>query len=115
MSGVPEPWQVVFFFYEEIDLPERLPDRHEDNRLLAALPSGSLDLLGRDLRAISLAQGAAVYEPGAPIEEIYFPQTGMLSLLVVDRDGRAIEVSTVGREGAVGLMALSVRGCRSHA
>ena len=76
---------------------------HQDNRLLAALPAEMLDLLQRDLRQISLAQGKSLYEPGAPIDEIYFPQTGMISLLVVAKDGGAVETAIVGREGAVGL------------
>lgn len=33
------------------------------------------------------------------------PHSGMLSLLVVLNDGRAIEVAMVGREGIVGAMA----------
>ena len=76
---------------------------HRDNRLLAALPSEMLNLMGHDLRQISLAQRQAIYEPGAPIEEIYFPQSGIISLLVVSKDGGAVETATIGREGAVGL------------
>jgi CRP-like cAMP-binding protein len=74
---------------------------HRDNRLLAALPSEILNLMAHDLRQISLAQHQAIYEPGAPIEEIYFPQSGMISLLVVA--GGAVETATIGCEGAVGL------------
>jgi len=76
---------------------------HRENRLLAALPAETFALLGRDLRQVSLAQGASIYEPGAPIDEVYFPQTGLISLLVVTKDGGAIETAIVGREGAVGL------------
>jgi CRP-like cAMP-binding protein len=76
---------------------------HQDNRLLAALPRELLELMGSDLRHISLAQGRAIYEPGEEIDEIYFPQSGMISLLVVAKDGGAIETATIGREGAVGL------------
>jgi CRP-like cAMP-binding protein len=74
-----------------------------DNRLLAALPPNTLALLGRDLIQVSLQQGAILLEPGDPIANIYFPQTGLISLLVVGREGSAIETATVGREGAVGL------------
>ena len=42
-------------------------------------------------------------EPEDPIERIYFPETGMISLLVVTREGDAVETSVVGREGALGL------------
>jgi CRP-like cAMP-binding protein len=76
---------------------------HRDNRLLAALPPDTLALLDRDLRQVSLQQGAILLEPGDPVEDIYFPQTGLISLLVLRRDGGAIEAATVGREGAVGL------------
>jgi CRP-like cAMP-binding protein len=59
--------------------------------------------MGHDLRQISLAQHHAIYEPGVLIDEIYFPQSGMISLLVVAKDGGAVETATIGREGAVGL------------
>jgi CRP-like cAMP-binding protein len=88
---------------------------HRDNRLLAALPSEVFDLMRHDLRQISLAQRQAIYEPGAPIEEIYFPQSGIISLLVVSKDGGAVETATIGREGAVGLHgALGKRLSFSH-
>ena len=76
---------------------------HQDNRLLAALPREILELMGGDLSQISLAQGQTIYEPGEQIEEIYFPQSGTISLLVVTTDGEAIDTATIGREGAVGL------------
>ena len=76
---------------------------HQDNRLLAALPLKMLEVMGRDLKEISFVQGRGIYEPGEPIDEIYFPQSGMISLLVVAKDGGAVETATIGREGAVGL------------
>lgn len=76
---------------------------HQDNRLLAALPREMLDRMGQDLRQVSFAQGRAIYEPGAQIDEIFFPQSGMISLLVVAKDGGAVETATIGREGAAGL------------
>ena len=76
---------------------------HQDNRLLAALSPQTLALMSRALRQVSLAQGTLIYEPAAEMDEIYFPQTGSISLLIVTRDGGAIETATVGREGAVGL------------
>lgn len=74
-----------------------------DNRLLAAMPTDAISLLNSDLRQVSVEQGAVILEAGAPIENVYFPQTGIISLLIVSKDGRAIEATTVGREGAVGL------------
>jgi len=76
---------------------------HSDNRLLAALPRELFELMQHDFKQISLLQGQAIYEPGEQIDQIYFPQSGMISLLVVGKDGGAIETATIGREGAVGL------------
>jgi CRP-like cAMP-binding protein len=76
---------------------------HRDNCLLAALPPETLASLDRDLRHVSIAQGAVLFEPGAPLDSIYFPQTGLISLLVLTQTGDAVETATVGREGAVGL------------
>jgi len=73
------------------------------NQLLAALPPPALDLLRRDLKDVTLDQGRVLFEPGSPLDTIYFPHTGLISLLVLTRDGGAIETGTVGREGAVGL------------
>src|SRR5215470_1961173 len=77
--------------------------RHRENRLLAALSGETLDLLEPELKETSLAQGAVLLEPGDSIDRIYFPQIGMISLLIVGRDGDMVEVSTVGRDGALGL------------
>lgn len=76
------------------------------NRLLAAFPTQVLELAKRDMRTVSLAQGRILYEVGAPIDTVYFPQTGLLSLLIVTESGGMIEAATVGREGAVGLHAV---------
>jgi CRP-like cAMP-binding protein len=77
--------------------------RHRENRLLATLPQETFALLEPDLKEISGTQGSVILEPGDTIDRIYFPQSGMISLLVVSREGHMVEVSTVGREGALGL------------
>jgi CRP-like cAMP-binding protein len=81
------------------------PGRPLDNKLLAALPRHQFDLLAPNLTAVFLQQGEVLAEPGDEFEHVYFPQSGMLSLLAVLRDGKAIETATVGREGVVGAMA----------
>src|SRR5215510_14226058 len=73
------------------------------NHLLATLPANALALLNSDLEPVSLSQGVVLLEPEDPIERVFFPETGMISLLVVTREGEAVETSVVGREGALGL------------
>ncbi len=76
-----------------------------DNTLLASLPRDDFDRLQPHLTTISLPQGDVLTEPGDEVDQIFFPHYGMLSLLAVLRDGKAIETATVGREGVVGAMA----------
>jgi CRP-like cAMP-binding protein len=76
-----------------------------DNKLLAALPRHQFDMLAPHLTSVSLQQAEILAEPGDEFEHVFFPQSGMLSLLAVLRDGKAIETATVGREGVVGAMA----------
>ena len=75
------------------------------NRLLAALMSDDFALLSPHLRDVPYEQGTLLQETGDPIEQVYFPQSGMISLLAVMLTGNAVETATIGREGAVGAMA----------
>jgi CRP-like cAMP-binding protein len=47
-----------------------------------------------------------VYQQGKPLDYVYFPQSGVLSLLVTLKDGSKVEAGTVGNEGMVGLGAM---------
>jgi CRP-like cAMP-binding protein len=75
------------------------------NRLLAALPRDSLALLSPHLVNVQLHQTAPLFEVDDEVEHVFFPLSGMVSLLVVLNNGAAIETATVGREGVVGAMA----------
>jgi CRP-like cAMP-binding protein len=86
-------------------LPNSSTDLPLDNKLLASLPRDHFDQLLPHLSTISLHQGIVLFEAGDEVDQIYFPHYGMLSLLAVLRDGKAIETATVGREGVVGAMA----------
>jgi CRP-like cAMP-binding protein len=77
----------------------------ESNRLLSLLSPTDLSLLAPDLRDISLSRGALLHDIGDPVEHVYFPRGGMISLLAVMQTGETVETATIGREGAVGLAA----------
>jgi len=74
-----------------------------ENRLLAALPVAERDRLVRRTDAVTLARGDLVYRPGGPINHAYFPQSGVLSMVIDMADGGTVEVGTIGPEGMVGL------------
>ncbi|MEJ2379548.1 MAG: Crp/Fnr family transcriptional regulator, partial [Pseudolabrys sp.] len=84
-------------------MTDSLAHGHRDNRLLAALPPEMLVQMEDDLQQISLPRGMVLLEPGDAVNNIYFPQTGLISLLIVTKDGGTVEAATVGREGGVGL------------
>jgi CRP-like cAMP-binding protein len=69
------------------------------------LPQAELENLVPSISVVSLDQGTVLNEPGDEPERVYFPHTGMISLLAVMADGKAVETATVGREGVVGAMA----------
>ena len=75
------------------------------NHLLASLPRPVFRELSTSLKLVSLKQGVELFQPGDEVEHVYFPHDGMISLLAVMKDGRAIETATIGSEGGVGIMA----------
>src|SRR5437764_4085992 len=74
-----------------------------ENRLLAALPRREQDRLLPHLEPVKLQFEEVLYEPDERIRQIYFPTSGMISLLLVLEDGSVAEVARVGNEGMVGL------------
>src|SRR5262245_6642872 len=77
----------------------------QSNPFLAALPAADFALLAPHLRPVALEHGATLHEAGDDIEHAYFPQSGMISLVVVMRSGATVETATVGRGGAIGTAA----------
>jgi CRP-like cAMP-binding protein len=73
------------------------------NKLLAALPRREADRLVPYLEPISLDFEETIYEPESLIRHVYFPTSGLISLLLVLDNGSAAEVGRVGDEGMVGL------------
>ena len=73
------------------------------NKLLAALPAHEYHRLVPSLEAVSLQMKDGLYKPNTPIEYIYFPLSGMASILVTLGDGTYVEAGIAGNEGMVGL------------
>jgi CRP-like cAMP-binding protein len=77
---------------------------HGGNHLLAALHPADLSLLEPYFYHIALEQGALLHEQGEEVEQIYFPHSGMISLVTVMQNGQAIDTAAIGRSGAVCFM-----------
>ena len=72
------------------------------NRVLLATPDNEYELMRSDLTYIDLPHHLSLHEPSQKIEFVYFPNRGMVSQVVVTKDGRTVEVGVVGNEGYVG-------------
>jgi CRP-like cAMP-binding protein len=73
-----------------------------ENQLLTALSASDYALLRPHLKEVRIEQGSVLQDHGERIQYVYFPLSGMISLLSVMQDGKAVETVVVGREGALG-------------
>jgi CRP-like cAMP-binding protein len=76
-----------------------------ENRLLAALPKNEYDRLLAQTQDVSVGVRDVLYRANGPIEFVYFPRSGVMSMVVVMDDGGSVEVGMVGNEGLVGVPA----------
>jgi CRP-like cAMP-binding protein len=72
------------------------------NHLLAALPREEYGRLLPRLESVSLPFMGVLYEGGEPIRHVYFPDDGLISLLIVMKDETVREIGVVGNEGMLG-------------
>lgn len=82
------------------------PHNQIKNRLLSALPSSEYERLLPYLETVSLPLKQIIYAPNEPIEYVYFPNSGIISLVNLTEDGGTVEAATVGKEGMVGIPVL---------
>jgi CRP-like cAMP-binding protein len=71
------------------------------NRLLASLPADTFSAVSPHLKIVELKFGAVLAEAGSPIRQVYFPYSGVISLVVELEVGMMIETAMVGRDGAL--------------
>jgi CRP-like cAMP-binding protein len=70
------------------------------NRLLASLPSEVFAAVAPHLKIIELKFGDVLAEAGGPVRQVYFPYSGVISLVVEMDVGMMIETAMVGNDGA---------------
>jgi CRP-like cAMP-binding protein len=72
---------------------------------LDSLPPADRAIVDPHLRDVALRARELLHEVQDDIHQVYFPNSGMVSILAVTDDGEAIETAAVGTEGAVGAVA----------
>src|SRR6202043_3579640 len=76
------------------------------NRLLLALPSRNLKRLMPELENISCQRAQVLMDADSALDHVYFPDSGVVSVVAVYADGSVIEMATIGREGCSGVQAI---------
>ncbi len=69
------------------------------NRLLLALPASNLKQLMPLLEHVRCERGQVLMDADSPLDHVYFPDIGVISVVAVYADGSIIEMANIGREG----------------
>src|SRR5687768_7573507 len=74
------------------------------NHLLELLPREEKKRVTSRMDRLVGEQGHVLYKPDTPITHVYFPLSGIVSLVTVLADGeKRVECGTIGNEGMAGL------------
>src|SRR6476469_7203114 len=76
------------------------------NRLLLALPSRNLKRLMPELEHIRCHRGQVLMDADSSLDQVFFPDSGVVSVVAVYANGNVIEMATIGREGCTGMQAI---------
>jgi CRP-like cAMP-binding protein len=81
-----------------------MPSRPQ-NRLLASLRLSDFQAVEPYLESLILRQSEVLCSAGSQIDRVYFPDSGIISVVVELTSRRAIEVAMIGRDSVYGAMA----------
>jgi CRP-like cAMP-binding protein len=76
------------------------------NRILLAIPELEFRAIRVHLESVTLRRHFLLHEPNEKLQYVYFPNDGLLSIVVVTENGRTVEAGIVGKEGIAGLAAV---------
>lgn len=97
---------------EKQTMPDLLP--RPRNLILAQLPALEYEELAKFLVPVDLPLEMQLSQPNAPIEYVYFLNTGLISTDALTEKGESVEIGVIGREGFSGLPALLDQPQMSH-
>lgn len=72
------------------------------NGFLQSISPGDFQLLRPHLREVKLQHSAVLFDQGGTIGQLYFPNSGVVSLVVALSEGQMIEAGMIGKDGVVG-------------
>lgn len=77
-------------------------NKRGENQLLSLLPQADRKRILARCEQMPLEIRTVLYEANGPMPYVYFPLSGMVSLVLNTQDGQTIEVGTIGNEGMLG-------------
>src|ERR1700688_5106638 len=75
-------------------------------RLLLSFPSRNLKRLMPELEHIRCQRAQVLMDADSSLDHVFFPDSGVVSVVAVYADGHVIEMATIGREGCTGMQAI---------
>jgi CRP-like cAMP-binding protein len=73
------------------------------NRILRALSDRELDRLRPSLEPVHMQRSTELEAANEPVEFVYFPTSGVASIVAIDEGGEFVDTAMIGREGMTGL------------
>jgi CRP-like cAMP-binding protein len=83
-----------------------VPSNWPRNRLLLALSDCDLERLRPELECIECKREQVLIDADSSLDHVFFPDSGVISVVAVYPDGSIIEMATIGREGGTGFQAV---------
>lgn len=78
-------------------------DMSPANSLLAALPRAEMNRILKRCTTVELSFGAVLCQQDEAIRHVYFPLTGIISLVATVTSHRPLEIALIGSEGMLGV------------
>lgn len=80
--------------------PER---KSVGNKIFVGVPDGEYRLIRRYLEPFQFRRHSILHDPTQKLDFVYFPDRGLISLVVATEDGKTVEAGMVGNEGVTGM------------
>src|SRR5579859_2647696 len=73
------------------------------NEVLAALSPEAFSIIESSLQRRDYEERSVLWDAGQQADRLYFPLSGIISIVMPVKDGNGIEVGAVGHEGCAGI------------
>ncbi len=86
-----------------VESGRKIEGRAVENQILGSIPDSEFHSALPYLEHVTLPHHFVLHEPSQKLEFAYFPNSGLISLVVAMENGKTVEAAVVGNEGAAGI------------